>query len=192
MKSDHLFKLFGHNNIFLEAEIRRVEQDLNVDFGHRQDTEEEDKTYFPQFSQRLRDEAARMARHYIIFYCLENYIRELITARLLDLHGPDWWNVAVNETVRENAKKNFEREKKTGITPRSDQMIDYSNFGELGQIIRANWETFGDMFRDKGAIERILASLNMLRGPIAHCKPLADDEVLRLVLGMRDWFRQMS
>lgn len=192
MKSDHLFKLFGHNNIFLEAEIRRVEQELDVDFGHRQDIEEEDKTYFPQFSQRLRDEAARMARHYVIFYCLENYIRELITARLLDLHGADWWNVAVNENVRENAKKNFEKEKKTGITPRSDEMIDYSNFGELAEIIKSNWETFGDMFRDKGAVERILANLNTLRAPIAHCKPLADDEVLRLVLGMRDWFRQMS
>jgi hypothetical protein len=48
------------------------------------------------------------------------------------------------------------------------------------------------MFRDKGAVERILGNLNTLRGPIAHCKPLADDEVLRLVLGMRDWFRQMS
>jgi hypothetical protein len=135
MKPDHLFKLFGHNNIFIEAEIRRVEEELGLDLGHRQDVEEEDKTYFPQFSQRLRDEASRMARHYVIFYCLENYIRELITARLLDINGVDWWNVAVNEAVRENAKKNYEKEKRTGVTPRSDQMIDYSNWLKLSSQI---------------------------------------------------------
>jgi hypothetical protein len=34
-----------------------------------------------------------------------------------------------------------------------------------------------------------MANLNMLRGPIAHCSPLAEDEVLRLQLTVRDWFR---
>jgi hypothetical protein len=31
--------------------------------------------------------------------------------------------------------------------------------------------------------------LNMLRGPIAHCCPVSDDEVLRLQLTVKDWFR---
>jgi len=34
-----------------------------------------------------------------------------------------------------------------------------------------------------------MANLNTLRGPIAHCSPLAPDEVLRLQLTVRDWFR---
>ena len=37
-----------------------------------------------------------------------------------------------------------------------------------------------------------MTSLNMLRGPIAHCCPLADDEVLRLQLTVKDWFRLME
>ncbi|MDP1911546.1 MAG: Swt1 family HEPN domain-containing protein, partial [Hyphomicrobium sp.] len=65
-------------------------------------------------------------------------------------------------------------------------------FGELWDIMSAQWEVLGDMFRDKSAVGRIISNLNMLRGPIAHCKPLAEDEVSRLRLALRDWFRQMS
>jgi Swt1-like HEPN len=79
-----------------------------------------------------------------------------------------------------------------GFTPRSDQMIDYSTFGELGEILKANAATFGDMFRDLNAVQKILSNLNTLRGPVAHCKVFAGDEVTRLFLGLSDWFRQMS
>jgi hypothetical protein len=34
-----------------------------------------------------------------------------------------------------------------------------------------------------------MASLNTLRAPIAHCSPLGEDEVVRLQLAVRDWFR---
>jgi hypothetical protein len=34
-------------------------------------------------------------------------------------------------------------------------MIDYSNFGELGEVIKTNWNIFGDTFRDMHALERI-------------------------------------
>jgi len=37
-----------------------------------------------------------------------------------------------------------------------------------------------------------MANLNTLRGPIAHCTLLAEDEVVRLRLSVRDWFRQME
>jgi len=38
----------------------------------------------------------------------------------------------------------------------------------------------------------VMGSLNTLRGPIAHCSPLAEDEALRLRLAVRDWFRLME
>ena len=48
------------------------------------------------------------------------------------------------------------------------------------------------MFRDVRAVEKVLATLNTLHAPMAHCKALAEDEELRLKLGLRDWFRQME
>lgn len=193
MNTHDLVRLFGLNNILIENEIRRIQKDQNVDLGHHDpEVVNEADTYYPQFPAKLRSEARRMGIHYEIFYCLENDIRKLIVDRLQEKSGTDWWTVCVPQSVQDTAKKNSDREAQQGITPRSEAMIDYINFGELGEIIKANWPTFGDMFKNKLAVERILSQLNLLRGPIAHCKALAEDEIDRLELGLRDWFRQMS
>jgi hypothetical protein len=193
MKKADAVRLFGLTNISLEAEIRRVEAEHKVSLGHTKKKKNEiEEEFYGQFAERWREEAEMMARHYVIFYCLENSIRELITERLHELHGDEWWDKAVPPAVRENCKKNRDRESTSGMTLRSELMIDYSTFGELGEILKHNAETFGDMLRDLSAVGKIFTGLNNLRAPIAHCKVLAEDEVLRLNLALRDWFRQMS
>ena len=193
MRSEDSIKLFGLNNLTIEAEIRQIERSHSVDLGHSKDTEKKiDQTYYPQFTERLRSEATRMSTNYAIFYCLENSIREMISQRLYEQHGEEWWSIAVPEDVKKNAEGSRKREISSGITPRSSDIIDFTNFGELGEIIKVNWGIFGEMFRDLRAVERILATLNTLRAPIAHCKSLAEYEELRLHLGLRDWFRQMG
>ena len=193
MKATEAVKLFGLNNILIEAEICRIERENNVDFGHHNARKsKEERRFYPQFPERIRHEADQMAQHYSLFYCLETSIRELIADRLSETHGSDWWTAVVPPNVRTNAERNRKSELRAGVTLRSNSMIDYTNFGELGEIIRANFDLFGDMFRDILAVERILGSLNTLRAPIAHCKSLAEDEIVRLHLGLRDWFRQMS
>lgn len=193
MRSDEAIKLFGLNNLTIESDIKRIEREYGVDLGHKENDEETiDEKYYPQFTERLRAEASRMSANYAIFYCLENSIREIISQRLEEQYGPNWWDSAVPETVRKNAESNRKKEVSSGVTPRSTELIDFTNFGELGEIIKANWDIFGDMFRDVRAVEKVLATLNTLRAPIAHCKALAEDEELRLHLGLRDWFRQME
>lgn len=193
MREEEAIKLFGLNNLTIESDIRQIEREFDVDLGHRDDPKQSlDQIYYPQFSERLRAEASSMSTNYAIFYCLENSIRELIVQRLEEQHGSGWWDTAVPEAVRKNAEGNRKKERASGVTPRSTDLIDFTNFGELGEIIKANWDIFGDMFRDVNAVEKVLATLNTLRAPIAHCKALAEDEELRLQLGLRDWFRQME
>lgn len=193
MRATEAIRLFGLNNLAIESEIRDLERNLGFDIGRKNDQEHKlDRTYYPQFAERVRNEASRMSTNYAIFYCLENSIREIITERLAEQYGMNWWDKAVPEAVRKNAEKNLRKERSSGITPRSSELIDYTNFGELAEIIKANWDTFGDMLSDVRAVERVLATLNTLRGPIAHCKALAEDEELRLHLGLRDWFRLME
>lgn len=193
MRTDEALKLFGLNNLAIESDIRQIEREHDIDLGHKDDQERKiDQTYYPQFTERLRIEASRMSNNYAIFYCLENSIREILTQRLEEQHGEDWWNLAVPEAVRKNAEGNRKKELSYGVTPRSTELIDFTNFGELGEIIKTNWDIFGDMFRDVRAVEKVLATLNTLRAPIAHCKSLAEDEELRLHLGLQDWFRQME
>jgi molybdopterin-guanine dinucleotide biosynthesis protein A len=98
----------------------------------------------------------------------------------------------LNKPILEYVIENMQREIDSGITLRSQEEIDYTTFGELGEIVKSNWTSFGSMFSSQKAFTKIMTSLNTLRGPIAHCCPLAEDEVVRLQLTVRDWFRLME
>lgn len=151
-----------------------------------------DEKYFPQFSQSLRLESEAMAAQYRIFYCLENSIRSLVTDIMIEAHGVAWWDEKVPEVIKTHVVGTRKKERESGVSQRSEEPIDYTTFGELGEIIKSNWSDFTDVFQDLKALEKVIATLNALRGPIAHCKPLAEDEVLRLHISVRDWFRAMG
>ena len=92
----------------------------------------------------------------------------------------------------QSAKKNRENEEKSGVTPRSEGWLNYLTFGELSEVIKHNWKgCFEQMFSDLNAVQRIMSDLNRLRGPIAHCCLLPEDEIGRLELAVKDLMRQM-
>jgi hypothetical protein len=88
--------------------------------------------------------------------------------------------------------KRIQKEVDNSVTRRSDNKIDYTTFGELAVIITGNWDIFATIFSSRRAVERVMSSLNLLRGPIAHCCPITEDEVDRLHLTVKDWFRTMA
>lgn len=191
----NLLKLFGMSNQLILHELDKVEADHDVVLGHKIDkATEKDEKYYPQFESEVRAKAREMAQHYETFYCLEVSIRTLITEMLEEKAGATWWEneEIVPKVVQDGVSGRVKKELDSGISRRSDEPIDYTNFGELGEIIKKNWDTFGSIFNSPKGVERVLASLNTLRGPIAHCSQLAEDEVLRLTLSVRDWFRLMS
>jgi hypothetical protein len=188
-------KVFGMTNHLAETELSAVEAELGLDLGRGlQRGNDRDDTYYPQFEQQVRREAAEMARHYEIFYCLEKSIRKLVSETIESSPpGANWWSSGcVPEPIAKGVADRMQREKDTGVTPRSQDPLDYTTFGELAEIIKSNWGVFGGIFSSVKAVERVMANLNTLRGPIAHCSLLAEDEVLRLQLGLRDWFRLME
>lgn len=186
-------RLFALNNLAIEAAVRRVEQTLDINLGHRAPPDVVmDETYYPQFPEQLRAEAAEMAAQYRVFYCLENSIRSLIQDVMFEKHGSEWWKSKVPPPIQTHVAGTQKKERESGVSVRSREEIDYTTFGELGEIIKANWGDFTDIFQDIKALEKVIATLNALRGPIAHCKPLAEDEIVRLHLTLRDWFRAMG
>ena len=133
-----------------------------------------------------------MAKHYEVFYCLEKSIRKLISETLESSHGENWWGTCVPQRVKDNVQNNIEREIDSGITLRSEKEIDFTTFGELGEIVKSNWDSFDAIFSSEKAFTKIMTSLNILRGPIAHCSSLSEDEIVRLRLALKDWFRLME
>jgi len=193
--SDEL-KVFLMTSQLLEEDLDAVEHDLALDLGRarRQASTGEAADYYPQIEHVFRAEAKEMAPHYEVFYSLERTIRALVADSLEAADGPTWWNdpARVPQKIKDDCESRLKKEEDTGVTLRSDDPLDFSTFGELGQIITSNWDVFGALFKSEKAVTRIMANLNTLRGPIAHCTLLAEDEVVRLRLSVRDWFRQME
>lgn len=187
-------KLFGMSNQLLENSLDRLEEGLGIDLNRgKKSKAEKDPRYYPQFDEAVRLEASKMASHYEIFYCLEKSIRKLIAETLEVAEPKQWWNSKrIPLVIFTDTEKRMQRERDSGITIRSENPLDYTNFGELGEIIKANWDLFGSLFDSPKAVERVMNNLNMIRAPIAHCSPLAEDEVVRLRLSVKDWFRLME
>src|SRR5262245_1899846 len=87
-------KVFAMTNQIAETELSAIEVQLGIDLGRGlQTSNDRDETYYPQFEQQVRREAAEMARHYEIFYCLEKSIRKLVSETIESSpSGKNWWN----------------------------------------------------------------------------------------------------
>lgn len=188
-------KLFAITSQLIEHDLDRVEHESGVDLqrGHRK-TLEADQDYYPQIETAIRAEAAAMAPHYEVIYSLESSMRRFVDDLLTTAETPNsWWESGrVPSQIKKDAEARQKREVDTGMTPRSPEPLDFTTFGELGELIKANWDVFGSIFSSAKAVESVMGRLNSLRGPIAHCSPLAEDEVVRLRLSVRDWFRLMQ
>ena len=193
---DNQLRSFGMSNLLLIEELLQIQKNRGVDLGiSLQEKEEIKENYYPQFGIAIRDDAHKMSTYYELFYCLERSVRELVSQTLSQSvnNAEDWWNLSnIPENIKREVEGRIQREKDSGVTIRSDSELDYTTFGELSNIIISNWTLFGSIFSSKKAVEKIMNSLNPLRGSIAHCSMLADDEVIRLKLTIRDWFRLME
>lgn len=195
MGNTHDFiRSFGMSGFLITDELKNIEQRFNIELGHIPKSQAASAmAYYPQFEHSVRAEAAEMSQHYEVFYCLEQAIRKLIAETLEDAEGASWWTTPrIPSDIASAAAQLMQRERDNGITPRSDNLIDYTTFGQLSGVITCNWDIFEPILTSKRAVERVMASLNLLRGPIAHCCPIAEDEIDRLRLAVKDWFRMLG
>ncbi len=192
--NDHIIELFVLKCAVIEAGLRASLTEFNTGASNAlsQADNEQLEPFIKQFDLANRKNAAHMSRYYEIFYLLENDIRRLIVDTMEAAHGPTWWDKCVPSGVLEEVRKNRDREAQAAVSVRSEDDIDYTTFGQLGDIIRANWSDFAGMLSNQSAVSRVMSALNMLRGTIAHCGVLAEDEVDRLKLAIRDWFRVLE
>jgi hypothetical protein len=197
MSHEHDVELFVLKNAVITQDLRSTFAAQRV--GNTRGTLEAQADslvaeYLRQVNFATLADAERMSEFYKLFYALENDMRDLIEATLAESKGSDWWTDAVPQAVRDNVQKNYERESSEGLPPRSDRFIDYTTFGELGEILRENWEAFSGMFSNatRNRVLRVINRLNLVRGPIAHCNLLPEEEAIRLKLAIRDWYKLME
>lgn len=164
-RPDGLVRAFGMSGLQIVSDLQQVEADHAINLGLVAKAEKDRKASgYEQFESELRQEAARMSEFYEVFYCLENSIRKLVKGIMIEAEGADWWlSDRVDEArIRKEALGRRTKEVNSGITPRSDGLMDYTTFGELSQLITDNWDIFDPVFSSKTAVSNIANQLNLL------------------------------
>jgi len=193
-RPDGLIRAFGMTGLQITGAMSQIETEFGINLGHDTSPRGKKTEEYEQFESALRAEASRMSEFYEIFYCLENSIRKLVADTMIEAEGADWWDGkrVDEERIRKPAQQAHKKEVDSGVTPRSERLIDYTTFGQLSQLITDNWELFVPIFQSKTAVSNVSNQLNLLRGPIAHCNPTDELEQDRLNLAVRTWFKIMS
>jgi bisphosphoglycerate-dependent phosphoglycerate mutase len=176
------------DNLTLEKELLKLEKS-GINIGRSTSIKSEDVVDTDLFESELLMRGQKMADFYVLYYCIENTIRALISERMVEKHGATWWDTKVPPKVKEEAKERQEREKDTPMAIRSNDPLTYTTFGELIVILDASWPDFEDTIRSQKAMQKILSELNSLRGVVAHSADLSDDDIDRFKLLIRDWLR---
>ena len=182
---------FAFKNLMLETELRKLE-DSGIDIQHIDTVTNKDIVDTDMFEHKILASARRMARFYVYYYAFENSIRNLISGRLEEKYGINWWDLKVPQNVKQHVRENQKQELETSMGIRSDEPIYYSNFGELIDIINSNWNDFSDTIRSQKAMQSVISQFGKIRNVIAHSCELGEDDIFRLKLLIKDWFRILS
>lgn len=137
--------------------------------------------------------ARRMSIVYISIVSFENSIRDFVFKILSDIKGDKWWDECVSEKIKVKAESRREEEEKIKwhIT-RGSNKINYLEFGDLGLIIKNNWEPFKPHLMSIEWAEQIIKTVERSRNVIMHGGDLANHDIERIGTLIRDWLNQLG
>jgi hypothetical protein len=85
-----------------------------------------------------------------------------------------------------------EEEKIRWHTPRGDEPINYTEFGDLASIAGQNWTLFEDYLQSQEWMRQIISTVERSRNVIMHSGELGLQDVERIATAIKDWIRQMG
>lgn len=138
-------------------------------------------------------DAKSMAAVYVAIAAFENSVRQLVTAVLREAVGDDWWDNSVSASIQKSCKaRQDEEEKHRFHTQRGDSPITYTDFKNLSNIIRANWDRFADFLPSAEWASAIFDAIERSRNVIMHSGRLDAEDIARIGVNLRDWVKQVG
>lgn len=145
------------------------------------------------FGVDLRNDALEMGRLYTLLYCFENSVRILITERMLENHGSDWWASQVPKKVRDFAEgRKKDAEDNSWLEGQTGDLLGFVQFGHLCDIITNNWDDFSDLVPSQHWLRQRMDELEKARNFIAHNRLLLPGEFNRIEMYINDWNRNVG
>jgi hypothetical protein len=157
------------------------------------DEESAKKLSIEVIDRELVERASRMAAVYTAIASFENSVRRLISNVLLEQVGEDWWEKSVPNKVRERAEgRQAEEAKIRWHTPRGDEPLNYTEFGDLISIMNQNWSRFEPFVHSLEWARQIMSILERSRNVIMHSGELETEDLERIGVNIRDWVKQVG
>lgn len=152
-----------------------------------------EKTSLALLDERFVESATLMATVYTTIAAFENMVRDLVRRTLVEDKGASWWEECVSANVRTKATKRLEEEVKHRFhTQRGDDPIDFIDFGDLLNVIRANEEVFEPFIPSPEWARGIFDAVVRSRNVIMHSGVLDPEDIDRVGVNIRDWVRQVG
>ena len=143
--------------------------------------------------EKVRNSALEMQRAYLLLFVLENIVRNLISEKLLDEDGPDWFMKRATSQMRSKVAERKQKEVKDAWhTGRNKQEIYYLDFGDLSRLIINHYALFEELLPNQPWVQSRLDEAEKSRNVIAHTNVLSPEEVDRLELYLNDWIKQIG
>ncbi len=156
-------------------------------------TERGDGDLYASVQERIRTGSIEMQRVYRVLFVLENMVRGLISSRLQEADGADWFEKRAGAPMKRNVEKRREAEAKNQWhTGRNKEPIYYLDFGDLSKLLVTHWSEFEDLLPSQTWVQSRLEDAERSRNVIAHTNLLSSDEVSRLEMYLRDWIKQIG
>ncbi len=109
---------------------------------------------------------------------------------MAEKHGETWWE-RVPERIRKSAKSRMDEDSKfRWHGARGATEINYCDFGDLSSIIVTNWDVFEDLLGNMEWAKAALNALEKSRNIVMHGGSVANEDIERIGMNIRDWIRQ--
>jgi hypothetical protein len=126
----------------------------------------------------LKKNGENMGEAYVFLYCVENSLRLFIDATLRQEYGADYFGrIRANKDIRKKVVARRKAEKENQWLPVRGQVeIFYLDFGDLGNIIQSNWNSFSHFFPTQNWITQKIDELSSIRNLVAHNSMISKTE----------------
>ena len=139
------------------------------------------------------DTAREMAVVYVAITAFERAARRFVQRVLFEEFGDDWWARGVSEKIRKFAERRQAEEVKTRWhADRGGDPLDYTEMGQLPNIIQQNWELFEAHVPRLDWATALFGTVERSRNVIMHSGELSLEDAERVGINIRDWVRQVG
>lgn len=182
--------IFVYRGLLTEESLDKAGRKRRQEFGSEDAARMRQALAFEMLDRELLTHARRMSIVYTAIHAFENTVRQLVVSAMSEAHEEKWW-AQVPDRIKNRVKTRMEKDSKARWHgTRGATEILYCDFGDLSSIIATNWPQFENILVNLEWAKSILSTLEMSRNTIMHGGVLAQQDVERIGMNIRDWIRQ--